>query len=317
MVGRHGLRGWGLRAAFGGRQPRERYQRETAFDPDIFTDRDIALLRGAWAAIAADGRAATKAGSDDRKSITTLRSFRHGVVDLSSITATVLLVHAHDDRIIPVHHVRILAAQIPQHSTHILPGSGHVAVLDALPALDRATAVSGPSRLRQAVHPPTPLAGRLALTSMMFAGGVGTLMTASAVFFTRVLGLSAAQVGLGLNYRRGLWRSPRATRSGTWSIGWARAATHATPQPGGGCRQARRSAAVDPFISDRANGCGTAWPGIGRRRSTATTTSVPTRRAVPGGGPSCPGRLTPRSAAARRADTQYVQLKGKPQRLWR
>jgi MFS family permease len=51
--------------------------------------------------------------------------------------------------------------------------------------------------LRQ-TRPPSPLAGRLALQSLLFALGQGTFMTGSAVFFTQIVGLSAAQVGLGL-----------------------------------------------------------------------------------------------------------------------
>ena len=51
--------------------------------------------------------------------------------------------------------------------------------------------------LRQA-RPPSPLAGRLATQSLLFALGEGTFMTGSAVFFTQIVGLSAAQVGLGL-----------------------------------------------------------------------------------------------------------------------
>jgi len=51
--------------------------------------------------------------------------------------------------------------------------------------------------LRQA-RPPSPLAGRLSLQSLLFALGEGTFMTGSAVFFTQIVGLSAAQVGLGL-----------------------------------------------------------------------------------------------------------------------
>jgi MFS family permease len=42
------------------------------------------------------------------------------------------------------------------------------------------------------------MAGRLALQSLLFALGQGTFMTGSAVFFTQIVGLSAAQVGLGL-----------------------------------------------------------------------------------------------------------------------
>ena len=46
--------------------------------------------------------------------------------------------------------------------------------------------------------PPSHLAGRLATQSLLFALGEGTFMTGSAVFFTQVVGLTVAQVGLGL-----------------------------------------------------------------------------------------------------------------------
>jgi MFS family permease len=47
-------------------------------------------------------------------------------------------------------------------------------------------------------RPPSPLAGRLSAQSLLFALGEGTFLTGSAVFFTQIVGLSAAQVGLGL-----------------------------------------------------------------------------------------------------------------------
>lgn len=46
--------------------------------------------------------------------------------------------------------------------------------------------------------PPSHLAGRLATQSLLFAVGEGAFLTGSAVFFTQVVGLSAAQIGLGL-----------------------------------------------------------------------------------------------------------------------
>src|SRR6476469_4884525 len=49
-------------------------------------------------------------------------------------------------------------------------------------------------------RPPSPLAGRLSAQSLLFALGEGTFMTGSAVFFTQIVGLSAAQVGLGLTF---------------------------------------------------------------------------------------------------------------------
>ena len=54
-----------------------------------------------------------------------------------------------------------------------------------------------PSRLARFL-PPTPLARRLSMQSVLFAIGEGTFMTGSAVFFTHIVGLTAAQVGLGL-----------------------------------------------------------------------------------------------------------------------
>ena len=52
--------------------------------------------------------------------------------------------------------------------------------------------------LLRAARPPSPLAGRLARQSLLFALGEGTFMTGSAFFFLKVVGLSPAQVGLGL-----------------------------------------------------------------------------------------------------------------------
>lgn len=46
--------------------------------------------------------------------------------------------------------------------------------------------------------PPNPLARRLSAQSILFAIGEGVFLTGNAVFFTQVVGLSAAQVGLGL-----------------------------------------------------------------------------------------------------------------------
>ena len=48
------------------------------------------------------------------------------------------------------------------------------------------------------LKPPSPLAGRLSVQSVLYAVGDGTFMTASAVFFTQIVGLSVAQVGLGI-----------------------------------------------------------------------------------------------------------------------
>jgi MFS family permease len=54
------------------------------------------------------------------------------------------------------------------------------------------------SRLLNRVLPANPLARRLSVQSILYAVGEGSFITGSAVFFTRVVGLSAAQVGLGM-----------------------------------------------------------------------------------------------------------------------
>jgi MFS family permease len=53
-------------------------------------------------------------------------------------------------------------------------------------------------RLLRSLMPPTPLARRLALQSLLFATAQGAFLTGSAVFFTEVVGLTATKVGLGL-----------------------------------------------------------------------------------------------------------------------
>lgn len=47
--------------------------------------------------------------------------------------------------------------------------------------------------------PDTPLARRLSYQSVLFAIGEGVFMTGNAVFFTQIVGLTAAQVGIGLS----------------------------------------------------------------------------------------------------------------------
>src|SRR6201996_9027853 len=53
-------------------------------------------------------------------------------------------------------------------------------------------------RLVRRLLPPTPLARRLALQSLLFATAQGAFLTGSAVFFTEGGGLTASKVGLGL-----------------------------------------------------------------------------------------------------------------------
>jgi len=57
------------------------------------------------------------------------------------------------------------------------------------------------------ILPANPLTRRLSLQSILFAVGEGVFITGNAVFFTRLVGLSAAQVGLGLSIAADIARS--------------------------------------------------------------------------------------------------------------
>lgn len=63
------------------------------------------------------------------------------------------------------------------------------------------TTASGPrTSLLDKAKPPSPLAGRLATQSLLFALGEGAFMAGSAVFFTQVVGLTKVEIGLGLTF---------------------------------------------------------------------------------------------------------------------
>ncbi|WP_210503548.1 MFS transporter [Nocardioides xinjiangensis] len=60
------------------------------------------------------------------------------------------------------------------------------------------TETQSPQSWWQRQLPPSPLARSLSVQSILFAIGEGAFVTGSAVFFTQIVGLSAAQVGIGL-----------------------------------------------------------------------------------------------------------------------
>jgi MFS family permease len=81
------------------------------------------------------------------------------------------------------------------HGVSIGPAGGNGATT-VVPGLDNSLVILE-AVLRHA-RPPSPLAGRLSAQSLLFALGEGAFLTGSAVFFTQIVGLTAAQVGLGL-----------------------------------------------------------------------------------------------------------------------
>ena len=65
------------------------------------------------------------------------------------------------------------------------------------PLTDPSRSARPPSRW-QRMLPPTPLARKLSVQSVLFATGEGAFLTGSAFFFTQLVGLTASQVGIGL-----------------------------------------------------------------------------------------------------------------------
>lgn len=132
FAGMHGD-GGGLRPASLGRAAREQHQREAGFDPAMFTPADWAALEGSWGAIGQDAGAAGAAESDAGEIDDDLAFVAPWGVDLVAVTAPVHLFQGAADRIIPAHHAERLAAALPTATLTVADGSGHVAVLDALP----------------------------------------------------------------------------------------------------------------------------------------------------------------------------------------
>lgn len=120
-----------LRAAAAGRPERAQLAEVEEFDPEVFTAADLAALGGPWASLGEDAGRADAAGPDglvdDDVAFT-----RPWGVDLTTITAPVLLVHGEQDRMVPASHALRLTALVPRAELWLLPGEGHVSVLRRL-----------------------------------------------------------------------------------------------------------------------------------------------------------------------------------------
>lgn len=55
--------------------------------------------------------------------------------DPAAITAQTIVVHGADDRLVPIEHSRHTASLIPSAEQRVLPGVGHLSLLDRLPGL--------------------------------------------------------------------------------------------------------------------------------------------------------------------------------------
>ncbi|KDN15971.1 alpha/beta fold hydrolase [Amycolatopsis rifamycinica] len=117
-----------LRAACEGRAAKETHEAAAEFDPEVFTDADMAVLRGSWSWLDEVVRAALADGpggliDDDLAYVTPWGC------DPARITAPVLLLHGEQDRMIPASHSAWLAGRCPDAEYRLVPGAGHLSVL--------------------------------------------------------------------------------------------------------------------------------------------------------------------------------------------
>ena len=122
-----------LRAAMEGREARARYAETDAFDPEVFTAADWAALDGPWASLGEDSQRAGQDGTDGLVDDDVAYASPWGV-DLSKVTAPVLLVQGGQDRMVPPSHVELLRRALPHAEVWLRPDDGHVSVLAACAA---------------------------------------------------------------------------------------------------------------------------------------------------------------------------------------
>ncbi|UYG17710.1 alpha/beta hydrolase [Brachybacterium huguangmaarense] len=98
----------------------------------FFTDADIAALDDTWSWLAGVAGAAVAQGTEgmieDLLAATRPWGFRP-----EETRVPVLLLHGHDDRMVAAAHGRWLAAHCPSAEARIVPGAGHITVLDEAP----------------------------------------------------------------------------------------------------------------------------------------------------------------------------------------
>jgi pimeloyl-ACP methyl ester carboxylesterase len=121
-----------LRAAAQGRAELEHVLAANEFDPESFIAADYAALEGNWSWFGGIVQAATVNGPDgmieDDLGTMSPWGFDPGV-----ITEPTLIMHGTDDRMVPSSHAEWLAAHCPAAELRLIPGEGHVSVLNSAP----------------------------------------------------------------------------------------------------------------------------------------------------------------------------------------
>jgi pimeloyl-ACP methyl ester carboxylesterase/acyl dehydratase len=122
-----------LRAAARGRAQLEQVLTANEFDRESFIPADYAALDGNWSwfnGIVAAGTA-TGIGGMVEDDVSAMAPWDF---DLGGVTAPTLIMHGTDDRMVPSSHSEWLAAHCPAAELRLVPGQGHISVLDSAPA---------------------------------------------------------------------------------------------------------------------------------------------------------------------------------------
>jgi pimeloyl-ACP methyl ester carboxylesterase len=120
------------RAVLEGREALRALVAADDFEESAFTASDWAALRGPWAWFGPIVAAAMEHGPDAQVD-DLLAAGRPWGFDLASIGMPVLLVHGAEDRMVPASHAAWLAERIPAAELRIVPGAGHLSVLEHAP----------------------------------------------------------------------------------------------------------------------------------------------------------------------------------------
>jgi len=119
-----------LRAALDGGSRLATLLAATEFDPEMFTPADHDALEGEWSWLNGIAAAGVARGLDGMTADDVAYVSDWGF-SVREVTVPALVVHAVDDRVVPVAHGRWNADTLPNAELWVRPGEGHVAVMRA------------------------------------------------------------------------------------------------------------------------------------------------------------------------------------------
>lgn len=121
------------RAAAAGRAALADYIATADFDMDAFIPADQEALGGRWAWLGDVAGQAFEAGPDGMIEDLLAGAAPWGFAP-ADISVPVLIMHGHQDRMVPSSHGEWLAARCPTAELRVSAGDGHISVLDRAPA---------------------------------------------------------------------------------------------------------------------------------------------------------------------------------------